>query len=131
MFKEFKDFINKGNVIIIAVGLVMALYFQKIVDAVLNGVINPLIAAIFGENNFTNIGFNIGDAPVQGEGAGGGDKDVSIGLIIDAAISFIAVAFFLFLVVKTYNRYVTAPDTDSGPTEIDLLTEIRDSLANR
>ena len=59
MLKEFKDFINKGNVVTIAVGLVMALYFQKIVDAVLDGVINPLIAAIFGESNFTEIGFDM------------------------------------------------------------------------
>jgi len=50
-----KDFIAKGNVVEIAVGLVMALYFQKIVDAVLNGVINPIIAAIFGEGSFTEI----------------------------------------------------------------------------
>ncbi len=56
MVKEFKDFINKGNVVPIAVGLVMALYFQKIVDAVLNGVIMPIIAAIFGESDFSTIG---------------------------------------------------------------------------
>ena len=105
MLKEFKDFINKGNVVPIAVGLVMALYFQKIVDAVLNGVINPLIAAILGEDNFTSIGFNIGDPPEPGLGAGGGDKDVSIGLLIDAVISFLAVALFLFLVVKLYNHW--------------------------
>lgn len=133
MLNEFKDFINKGNVVTIAVGLVMALYFQKIVDAVLNGVINPLIAAILGESNFTNIGFNIGDAPAPGEGAGGGAKDISIGLVIDAAISFVAVAFFLFLVIKAYNKYASAPTAEepAGPTEIDLLTEIRDSLAQR
>ena len=47
--------------ITIAVGLVMALYFQKIVDAVLNGVINPIIAAIFGESNFASIGFDLGE----------------------------------------------------------------------
>ncbi len=131
MLKEFKDFINKGNVVTIAVGLVMALYFQKIVDAVLNGVINPLIAAIFGADNFTDIGFNIGDPPDPGSGAGGGTKDVSIGMVLDAAISFIAVAFFLFLVIKAYNRFVTAPERAGGPTEIELLTEIRDSLAKR
>jgi len=131
MLKEFKEFLSKGNVVTIAVGLVMALYFQKIVDAVLNGVINPLIAAIFGESNFTDIGFNIGDPPAPGAGAGGGDKDISIGLVIDAAISFIAVAFFLFLVVKAYNKYMAKPGEEAGPTEIDLLTEIRDSLANR
>lgn len=133
MLKEFRDFINKGNVITIAVGLVMALYFQKIVDALLEGVINPLIASILGESNFTNIGFNIGDPPEPGQGAGGGDKDISIGLIIDAAISFIAVAFFLFLIIKAYNNYAAAPEaeTPAGPTEIDLLTEIRDALTSR
>jgi large-conductance mechanosensitive channel len=50
LFKEFKEFISRGNVVMIAVGLVIALYFQKIVDAVLNGVINPIIAAIFGQS---------------------------------------------------------------------------------
>ena len=88
---EFRDFINKGDVVTIAVGLVMALYFTKIVDAVLNGVINPIIAAIFGKPNFTEIGFDIGDARI------------SIGLVIDAVISFIVVAFFLFLIIKAYN----------------------------
>ena len=131
MLKEFKDFVNKSNVVTIAVGLVVALYFQKIVEAVLNGVINPLIAAIFGADNFTDIGFNIGDPPDPGSGAGGGKKDVSIGLVLDAAISFIAVAFFLFLVIKAYNRFAAAPEAAAGPTEIELLTEIRDSLAKR
>jgi large conductance mechanosensitive channel len=127
MLREFKDFINKGNVVVIAVGLVMALYFQKIVDAVLNGVINPLIAAIFGESNFDEIGFNLrtyDDKP---------PTRISIGLVIDAAISFVAVAFFLFLVVKAYNKFAAAPEGQepAGPTEIDLLTQIRDQLANR
>ncbi|MDQ3470344.1 MAG: MscL family protein [Actinomycetota bacterium] len=110
--------------------MVMALYFQKIVDAVLNGVINPLIAAILGENNFTNIGFDIGDPPGPGAGAGGGDKDVSIGLVIDAAISFIAVAVFLFLVVKAYKRW-KRDEPEAGPTDNQLLVEIRDLLASQ
>src|SRR5215216_1586668 len=93
MWDEFKDFINKGDVITIAVGLVMALYFQKIVTAVLDGVINPIIAAIFGKQNFAEIGFDIGDARI------------SIGLVIDAVITFIVVAFFLFLVIKAYNSF--------------------------
>ena len=90
---EFKDFINKGDVITIAVGLVMALYFQKIVTAVLDGVINPIIAAIFGESNFADIGFDISDA-----------------VHLDRARDrrrhqFIVVAFFLFLVIKAYNNF--------------------------
>ena len=116
MLQEFKDFISKGNVVAIAVGLVLALYFQKIVDAVLEGVINPIIAAIFGEANFRDIGFDIGDARI------------SIGLVIDAIISFVAVAFFLFLVVKAYNRW-RRDDPTAGPTDNDLLVQIRDLLA--
>ena len=120
MMDEFKAFMQKGDIVTIAVGLIMALYFQKIVEALLNGVINPIIAAIFGESNFTNIGFDIGDARI------------SIGLVIDAAISFVVVAFILFLMVRAYNNMKPPPeDEDAGPSEIDLLTQIRDSLQNR
>lgn len=120
MIKEFRDFINKGDVVTIAVGLIMALYFQSIVDAILEGVINPIIAAIFGESNYAAIGFDIGDARI------------SIGLVIDAAISFIAVAFILFLIIKAYNNWKDdGTEEEAGPTEVELLTEIRDSLRNR
>jgi large conductance mechanosensitive channel len=120
LIKDFGDFINKGNVLTIAIGLVMALYFQKIVEAVLDGVINPIIAAIFGKDNFTEIGFDIGEARI------------SIGLVIDAIISFVAVAFFLFLIVEAYNRMRPAGETDASPaTEVALLTDIRDLLSQR
>jgi large conductance mechanosensitive channel len=120
MIDEFKDFINKGDVVTIAVGLIMALYFQKIVEALLDGVINPIIAAIFGESSFAEIGFDIGDA------------FISVGLVIDAVISFVVVAFILFLLVKGYNRWKNAAEeNDAAPTEIELLTEIRDSLRTR
>ncbi len=120
MTDEFKDFVNKGDVVTIAVGLIMALYFAKIVDALLNGVINPIIAAIFGESNFTTIGFDIGDA------------FISIGLVIDAVISFVVVAFILFLMIKAYNNWKgPEEEEDAGPTEVELLIEIRNSLQNR
>ena len=112
--REFKDFINKGDVVTIAVGLIMALYFTKIVDAVLNGVINPIIAAIFGQSSFVDIGFDVGDARI------------SIGLVIDAVISFVVVALFLFLIVRAYNR-MKKPGP-AAATELSLLTEIRDEL---
>ena len=116
MWDEFKDFINKGDVVTIAVGLIMALYFQKIVEAVLDGVINPIIAAIFGETDFTGIGFGLGDA------------FISIGLVIDAIISFVVVAFILFLIVKAYNKFKASQPAPPPPAEIVLLTEIRDEL---
>lgn len=118
MLQEFKDFINKGNVVTIAVGLIMALYFAKIVDALLEGVINPIIAAIFGKANYRDVGFDIGDARI------------SIGLVIDAAISFIAVAFILFLIIKAYNKW-KKDDPTAGPTDNELLLQIRDLLASR
>jgi large conductance mechanosensitive channel len=119
MLDEFREFIRKGDVVTIAVGLIMALYFAKIVDALLNGVINPIIAAIFGESNFTEIGFDIGDARI------------SIGLVIDAAISFVAVAFILFLILRAYNTWRKPEEAVAGPTEIELLIEIRDALRSR
>jgi large conductance mechanosensitive channel len=117
MLSEFKDFIDKGDVVTIAVGLIMALYFKLIVDALLEGVVLPIIAAILGETDFTAIGFDIGDARI------------SIGLVIQAIISFIAVAFILFLLIKAYNK-AKAPEVEAeaGPSEVDLLTEIRDAL---
>ena len=119
LLDEFKEFIAKGDVVMIAVGLIMALYFQKIVDAILEGVINPIIAAIFGESNFRDIGFDVGDARI------------SIGLVIDAAISFVVVALILFLLVKAYNRFKSDEKDDAGPSELDVLTEIRDELRRR
>ena len=124
MIAEFKEFINKGDVVTIAVGLVLALYFKTIVDKIIEGVITPILAAIFGETNYAGIGFFLNDS------------FVSIGLVLGAAIDFVVVAFILFLIIKAYNSWRgTSPDDDedveAGPTEIELLTEIRDSLRNR
>jgi large conductance mechanosensitive channel len=119
MLKEFKDFINRGDVVTIAVGLVMALFFAQIVDAILTGVIRPIIAAIFGKPSLGDIGFDIGDSRI------------SIGLVIDAVIMFVVVAFILFLIVKAYNRYFAKPVDATALTEVELLTQIRDSLQNR
>jgi large conductance mechanosensitive channel len=121
MIKEFRAFINKGDVVMIAVGLIMALYFKAIVDSILAGVIEPIIAAIFGESNISGIGFDIGDARI------------SIGLVISAAIDFVTVAFILFLLVRAYNSWKSSGDDEeaAGPTEVELLTEIRDALRSR
>ncbi|HWL41724.1 MAG TPA: large conductance mechanosensitive channel protein MscL [Ilumatobacter sp.] len=127
MLKEFKDFINRGNVLTVAIGLVMALYFQAIIDAVLDGVIKPIIAAIFGKPSLGDVGFNLrdgapGEAPTR----------LSIGMVIDAAIMFVIVAFVLFLIIKAYNKYVAKPEEDApSEDELSVLIEIRDALRNR
>ena len=118
LLNEYKEFISQGNVMAIAVALVMALYFKSIVDAVINGVIMPIVSAIVGEESFEDIGFGIGDT------------FISIGLVIQAVIMFLIVAFVLFLIVKAYNSYVAKPQ-EEGPSELDVLTEIRDKLRAR
>ena len=116
IWEEFKGFLNKGDFVTIAVGLVMALYFQHIVDALLQGVINPIIAAIFGKPDYRSIGFDIGDARI------------SIGLVIDAIITFIVVGFLLFLILKAYDRMRRSTDQPEADTELTVLREIRDEL---
>lgn len=117
LFGEYRVFINQGNVITVAVGLVMALYFKSIVDAFINGVIMPIVSAIVGEENFDDVDIGIGRATIE------------IGLVIQAIIMFIVVAFVLFLIIKAYNTYIAKPEDEVGTeTEISLLTEIRDEL---
>jgi large conductance mechanosensitive channel len=114
---EYRDFINKGDVITIAIGLTMALYFQQIINAFVEGVINPIIAAILGESDYRNWGIDIGDAKIR------------LGLVLDALITFCIVAFLLFLIIKLYNRMRAEPEAaPSISPEITLLTEIRDEL---
>jgi large conductance mechanosensitive channel len=117
MWAEFKAFIEQGNLITIAVGLVLALYTKAIVDAILAGIIFPIISAIFGEPNIADIGFDIGDARI------------SIGLVITAIINFIIVGFILFLIVKAWNKLYV--ERAAGPSEVELLAEIRDELRRR
>jgi len=119
VLKEFKDFIDKGDIVTIAVGLILALTFKAIIDAFVAGVIEPIISAIVGEGSFSTIGFEIGDA------------FLSIGLVIQAIVNFVIVAFILFLIVKAYNKMKAEDEAAAGPTEVELLTEIRDALKNR
>jgi large conductance mechanosensitive channel len=119
-YEEFKAFINQGDVVMIAVGLIMALYFKAIVDAILDAIVKPLIALIFGKADLNSVGFFINKT------------FFSIGKVLDAAINFVVVAFILFLLVKAYNAMKKPkPGEPAAPTEVELLTEIRDALRNR
>ena len=89
---------------------------KAIVDSLLIGVVYPIIAAIFGKPDFRQIGFDIGDARI------------SIGLVIDAIMSFIVVGLILFLLVKGWNRLRRTPGEAEGDTELSVLREIREEL---
>ena len=117
MIQEFKDFVSKGGIFEAAVGLIMALAFVPVVDAIIAGILMPIIAAIVGEPNFDGITIGIGDA------------EILIGTVITAVISFLSVAAVVFLMVKAYNKATNADEEDAGPTDTELLTQIRDSLA--
>lgn len=120
--EEFKAFINRGNLIDLAIAVVLATFFAPVIAAIVDGVILNLIAAIFGQPNFDSITIEVGDA------------ELLIGTVITALVQFLIVAWVCFLIVKAYNRWrgVDAEEeAEPGPTEIELLTEIRDALRNR
>ena len=122
MLKEFKEFAMKGNLIDVAVGLVLALAFTALVNAFIDGIIMPLIAAIFGKPNF--------DAIVWTIGSGKDATQILVGSFLTAIVNFLVIAWVLFLIVKAANRFRKPVEEPTGPTEVELLTQIRDSLAS-
>jgi large conductance mechanosensitive channel len=120
MLKEFKAFAMRGNLIDIAVGLILALAFSAVVNAFVDGIVLNLIAAILGEPSFDSIVWTIGD--------GSDATTIEIGRFITALVNFVLIAFVLFWIVKVANRYKKPVDEEAGPTEIQLLTEVRDVL---
>jgi large conductance mechanosensitive channel len=103
----------------LAVAVVLGLAFAAVVNSLVADVITPLIAAIFGEPDFSSITIEVGDGVIR------------IGSFLNALISFVIVAFVLFLVIRAYNRAFPKKEEDAGPTEIELLTQIRDELRLR
>jgi len=118
MFKEFKAFALKGNLIDIAVGLILALAFAGLVLAFVEDLMMPLVAMVVGEPNFDGIVWTIGDT------------DILIGAFLTELVNFLLIAGVLFMIVKAVSR-MQKPAEAAGPSEIELLTEIRDSLKNR
>jgi large conductance mechanosensitive channel len=119
MLKEFRDFISKGNLVEIAVAFILGLAFAAVVTTFTNMVLGA-IAYVFGASlSFSELGVHKGTVLV-----------IPIGAFIMAVINFVIVAFILFLVVKAYNRFKKEEEA-AGPTEVELLTQIRDELAHQ
>jgi len=118
--KEFKDFISRGNLVELAVAFVLGLAFAALVTSLVEDIFTPIIAAIFGQPDFSSMSITLGDS------------EILYGSFLNAVINFVVVAFVLFLVVKAYNRFKRDKGEDpAGPSEIELLTEIRDALNRR
>ncbi len=138
MISEFKEFINRGNVIDLAVAVILAAAFTPIVTAIVDRVIMPIIGVIFGQPNFDAIGTFACAEPTEGaEGivnAAGQLCQGSIGAVLTALVSFLLVAFAVFLIVKANNRMQGPEEVTEGDArteEASLLAEIRDQLASR
>ena len=120
MIQEFKDFINKGNIVELAVAVVMATAFAPVVASFVDGILMQFVAMIFGEPDFSSLTFTLGDTPYF------------YGNVITTIINFLFIALAVFFILKAYNATQAEEEeeeAESGPSEIDLLTEIRDALA--
>jgi large conductance mechanosensitive channel len=126
MAKEFRDFIARGNVIELAVAVVLGAAFKAVIDAFVNSVINPLVAAILGKPNLDDV---LTITLREGEE---NEAVISFGAVLTQLITFVSVALVLFFVIKAYNHLRRDKDAvPAGPSEVDLLTEIRDELRRR
>ena len=123
--KEFKDFIATGNLVEIAVAFILAIAVKAVIDAFMNGIVNPVIGAIVGKPNLDNVlSFTVRKGTKN-------ESTISIGVVLTQVISLIIVGLVLFMVVKAYNKMRKPAEADSGPSEVELLTEIRDALRAR
>ncbi|MET0588852.1 MAG: large conductance mechanosensitive channel protein MscL [Novosphingobium sp.] len=135
MFQEFKTFIARGNVLDLAVGVIIGAAFGKIVTSLTDDIIMPVIGKLTGGMDFTNKFVMLGNAPADYKGSlsdyaalkAAGVPLLGYGAFITALINFLIMAFVIFLIVRQANRMMPPPAA-AGPTEVELLAEIRDSL---
>ncbi len=138
MINEFKNFIAKGNVMDMAVGIIIGAAFTAIVTSLVSDLINPIIGVITGGIDFSNLFVNLGEGEFASLAAAreAGAPVFAYGAFITAVINFLIIAFVVFLLVKLVNRVKEAAETPveeapaapAGPSELDVLLEIRDAL---
>lgn len=129
MLKEFRDFIARGNVLDLAVGIIIGAAFTAIVSSLVDDLVNPLIGLVVGGVDFSAVSFGLGEAQFM------------IGNFINAIIKFVIIAWVVFLIVKGVNTLKDAairkekaeapPAQAAGPTQEELLIQIRDLLQAR
>lgn len=138
MMKEFREFAIKGNVIDLAVGVIIGAAFGKIVDSVVSDLIMPVVGLVFGKLDFSNLFVVLGSVP---EGTAmtldalkkAGVPVLAYGNFVTVAVNFFILAFIIFLMIQQVNRLKRstpepAPAPAAPPEDIVLLREIRDSL---
>jgi large conductance mechanosensitive channel len=138
MMQEFKDFAVKGNVIDLAVGVIIGGAFGKIVGSLVEDVIMPVVGAIFGKMDFSNLFVTLGAVPEGTAQTLAAMKEAGVpvlayGNFITVAINFVILAFIIFMMVKQVNKMkreepAAPPAPEVTPEDVVLLREIRDSL---
>ena len=142
MFKEFKEFAMRGNVVDMAVGIIIGAAFGKIVDSLVKDVIMPPIGLVLGKVDFSNLFIVLKQGTTPGPhltvdaAQKAGAVTFNYGLFINQVISFLIIAFAVFLLVKLINRMkrkeeAKPPQQAVVSAEVQLLTEIRDALQSR
>lgn len=137
MFQEFKAFIARGNVLDLAVGVIIGAAFGKIVSSLTDDILMPVIGKLTGGMDFTNKFIMLGEVPADYKGSlsdyaalkAAGVPLLGYGSFVTAVINFLIMAFVIFLIVRQANRLMPPPPAaPAGPSEVELLTEIRDAL---
>jgi len=139
MLQEFKKFAMRGNVVDLAIGVIIGVAFGKIVDSLVNDIIMPIIGRILGGLDFTNYFIGLTPAASQAstyDAAKKAGATLGYGTFITVTVNFIIIAFVLFLIIRGMNRMMKkeqdAPPPPAPPTkDQELLTEIRDLLRGR
>ncbi len=135
ILSEFKEFAVKGNVIDLAVGVIIGAAFGKIVDSLVSDIIMPLVGVVFGKLDFSNLYVVLGTAPAGvantlADLKKAGVPVLAYGSFITVAVNFVILAFIIFLMVKQINKLRKTEEAAPAatPEDITLLREIRDSL---
>jgi large conductance mechanosensitive channel len=140
MLREFRDFIARGNVLDLAVAVIIGAAFGTIATSLTQDIIMPVVGAIFGGLDFSSHFVVLGQIPPDYAGSvtdyaalkKAGIPVLGWGQFLTVVINFLILAFIIFLLIRAANRMMKkAEDAPAGPTEVDLLTQIRDELKRR
>ena len=140
MLSEFKAFIMRGNVMDLAVAVIIGAAFATIASSLTDDIIMPIVGAIFGGLDFSNYFTVLGPVPENYQGSltsyaalkTAGVAVLGWGQFITVLINFLILAFIIFMLIRAANKMMRkGPDAAAGPTEVELLAEIRDELRGR
>jgi large conductance mechanosensitive channel len=129
MFKEFKEFIMTGNVVDLAIAVILGAATGAVVNGFVQDIAMPLVGHFTGGVDFADLKYVLTPASTSADGTEVAENAIRYGAWINTIINLIVVGFVLFLIVRAYNKVrKPAVEAPAGPTEVELLTEIRDAL---